>query len=89
MFDDYWRTCCWILLEKGPSIHHISEDQQFLEKIIFYQLMKVANRRDQGTSQAPTPPSGAGQALAAPPYDVATLAHVCHHPLAYMVVPKT
>jgi hypothetical protein len=38
-----------ILLEKGPSRHHISEDQQFQEnihKFIFYQKMKVARRRE-------------------------------------------
>jgi hypothetical protein len=37
-----------ILLEKGPSRHHISEDQQFqenIEKFIYYQKTKVARRR--------------------------------------------
>jgi hypothetical protein len=37
-----------ILLEKGPSRHHISEDQQFQEntqKFIYYQKTKVARRR--------------------------------------------
>jgi hypothetical protein len=36
-----------ILLEKGPSRHHISEDQQFqgnTQKFIYYQKMKVARR---------------------------------------------
>jgi hypothetical protein len=40
-----------ILLEKGPSRHHISEDQQFqenIQKFIFYQMMKVAKRRERG-----------------------------------------
>jgi hypothetical protein len=38
-----------ILLEKGPSRHHISEDQKFQEnkqKFIFYQKTKVARRRE-------------------------------------------
>jgi hypothetical protein len=38
-----------ILLEKGLSRHHISEDQQFQEntqKFIFYQKTKVARRRE-------------------------------------------
>jgi hypothetical protein len=38
-----------ILLEKGPSRHHISEDQQFQEntqKFIYYQKTKVARRRE-------------------------------------------
>jgi hypothetical protein len=37
-----------ILLQKGPSKHHISEDQQFQEntqKYIFYQKTEVARRR--------------------------------------------
>jgi hypothetical protein len=40
-----------ILLEKGPSRHHISEDQQFQEntqKFIFHQKTKVARRRERG-----------------------------------------
>jgi hypothetical protein len=38
-----------IMLEKGPSRHHISEDQQFQEntwKFKFYQKTKVARRRE-------------------------------------------
>jgi hypothetical protein len=42
----------------------------------------------EGSSQGPTPPGGAGQALATPPSGVATLAHVYHRPLAYMIVPE-
>jgi hypothetical protein len=37
-----------ILLEKGPSRHHISEDQQFqrnIHKFIYYQKTKVARMR--------------------------------------------
>jgi hypothetical protein len=37
-----------ILLKKGPSRHHISEDQQFqrnIQKFIYYQKTKVARRR--------------------------------------------
>jgi hypothetical protein len=40
-----------ILLEKGLSRHHISEDRQFqenTEKFIFYQKTKVARRRERG-----------------------------------------
>jgi hypothetical protein len=40
-----------ILLEKGPSRHHISEDQQFQEntqKFIFCRKMEVVRRRRQG-----------------------------------------
>jgi hypothetical protein len=40
-----------ILLEKGPSRYHISEDHQFqgnTQKFIFHQMMKVARRRERG-----------------------------------------
>jgi hypothetical protein len=40
-----------ILLEKGPSRHHISEDQQFQEntkKFIFHRKTEVARRRGRG-----------------------------------------
>jgi hypothetical protein len=40
-----------ILLEKGPSRHHISEDEQFQEntqKFILHQKTKVARRRERG-----------------------------------------
>jgi hypothetical protein len=36
MFDDHWRICCRSQdsARKGPSIHHISEDQENSRKII-------------------------------------------------------
>jgi hypothetical protein len=43
-----------ILLEKGSSRHHISEDQQFqrnTEKFIYYKKTKVAKRRSQEEQQ--------------------------------------
>jgi hypothetical protein len=43
-----------ILLEKGPSRHHISEDQQFqrnIHKFIYYQNKKVARRRSREEQQ--------------------------------------
>jgi hypothetical protein len=80
-----------ILLEKGPSRHHISEDQKFhrnTQKFIYYQKTKVARRRKREELQGGTPPGGAGPPLAVPPWGEATLAHSCHHPLAYNVVPE-
>jgi hypothetical protein len=78
-----------ILLEKGPSRHHISEDRQFQEntqKFIFHQ--KTPEGESKGSSQGPTPPGGVGQPLAAPPSGVDTLAHFCQCPLVYIIVPK-
>jgi hypothetical protein len=35
MFEDHWRICCWSQdsTGKGPSRHHISEDQENSRKI--------------------------------------------------------
>jgi hypothetical protein len=43
-----------ILLEKGPSRRHISEDQQFQEntqKFIYYQKTKIAKRGERKEQQ--------------------------------------
>jgi hypothetical protein len=43
-----------ILLEKGPSRHHISEDKKFQEntqKFIYYQKTKVAKRGERKEQQ--------------------------------------
>jgi hypothetical protein len=43
-----------ILVEKGPSRHHISEDQQFQEntqKFIYYKKTKVAKRGERKEQQ--------------------------------------
>jgi hypothetical protein len=43
-----------ILLEKGPSRHHISEDQQFqrnTQNFMYYKKMKEARRRKREEQQ--------------------------------------
>jgi hypothetical protein len=54
-----------ILLEKCPSRHHISEDQEIPEKyqeIIFYQKTEVARRRRQEGPQGSLTTRGRGPA---------------------------
>jgi hypothetical protein len=54
-----------ILLEKGPSRHHISEDQEILEKyqkIIFYQKIEEARRRRREGPQGSLTTRGRGPA---------------------------
>jgi hypothetical protein len=80
-----------ILLEKGPSRHHISKDQQFwrnTQKFIYYQKTEVARRRKQEEQQVGHTTRWHGSLLAAPPCGKATLAHSCHRPLAYIVIPE-
>jgi hypothetical protein len=52
-----------ILLEKGPSRHHISEDQEILEKyqkIIFYQKTEEVGRRRRQEQQGRLTTRGCG-----------------------------
>jgi hypothetical protein len=55
-----------ILLEKGPSRHHISEDQEILEKyheIIFCQKTEEARRRRREEQQGGLTTRGHGPTL--------------------------
>jgi hypothetical protein len=80
-----------ILLEKGPSRHHISEDQEILEntrKLYFTRRLKKPEGEGERSNRASSPPGGAGPPLVAPAYGEATLAHFCHRPFAYFIVPE-
>jgi hypothetical protein len=48
-----------ILLEKGPSMHHISEEQQSpknIQKILFYQMTEEARRGQRWARRGPYHP---------------------------------
>jgi hypothetical protein len=80
-----------ILLEKGPSRHHVSEDQEILEKyqkIIFRQKTKEARRRRREEPQGGLTTRGMGPPLAALACGESTLAHYCHRPFTYIIIPK-
>jgi hypothetical protein len=78
-----------ILLEKGPSRHHVSEDQEITEKyqkIMFRQKTEEARRRRREEPQVGLTHWGAGPPLAASACGEATLAHYCHRPFAYIII---
>jgi hypothetical protein len=80
-----------IRLEKGPSRHHVSEDQEIPEryqKITFRQKTKEARRRRREEPQGGLTHKGASPPLATPACGEATLAHYCHRPFAYIIVPE-
>jgi hypothetical protein len=80
-----------ILLEKGPSRHHVSEYQEIPEKyqkIMFRQKTEAARRRRREEPQGGLTTRGAGPPLATLACGEATLAHYCHCPFAYIVIPK-
>jgi hypothetical protein len=84
-----------ILLEKGPSRHHILEDQEIPEKfqkntrkLYFAGRLRKPEGGGERSYRAGTHTGGAGPPLAAPACCVAALAHFCHHPFAYFIVPE-
>jgi hypothetical protein len=80
-----------ILLEKGPSRHHISKIRKIPEKyqkIIFCRKTEEARRRRQEGPQGILTTRGAAQPLAAPPCGESPLAHYCHRPFAYFIIPE-
>jgi hypothetical protein len=50
--------------------------------------MKVARRRRREEQQGGLTTRGAGPPLAVPPCGEATMAHYCHRPLVYIIIPE-
>jgi hypothetical protein len=70
-----------ILLEKGPSRHHVSADQEIPEKyqknnrkLYFAKRLKKPKGGNERSNKVGSPTGGAGPPLAAPTYGEATLA---------------
>jgi hypothetical protein len=80
-----------ILLEKAPSRHHILKDQKIpkkYQKLYFTRRLKKPEGEGERSNRAGSPLGGAGPPLAAPACGEATLAHFCHCPFAYFIVPE-
>jgi hypothetical protein len=80
-----------ILLVKAPPRHHISKDQEILEKyqeIIFYHKTEEARTRRREEQHDRLTTRGAGPPLAAPAFGEATLAYFYHCPFTYFIVPE-
>jgi hypothetical protein len=80
-----------ILLEKGPSRHHISKIRKILEntrKLYFIRRLKKPEREGERGHRASSPPGGAAQPLAAPPCGESPLAHFCYRSFTYFSVPE-
>jgi hypothetical protein len=56
-----------ILLEKGPSRHHVSEDQENSRKLYFTRRLKKPEGGNERSSRVGSPPGGVGPPLAMPP----------------------
>jgi hypothetical protein len=78
-----------ILLEKGPSRHH--EDQEIPKnprKLYFARRLKEPEGGGERGHRVGSPPGGPAPPLSTPASGVATLAHYCHCPFAYIIIPK-
>jgi hypothetical protein len=78
-----------ILLEKGPSRHHVSEDQKIpkkTRKLYFTRRLKKPEGGGERSHREGSHTGGTGPPLAAPACCEATLAHYCHRPFAYFIV---
>jgi hypothetical protein len=80
-----------ILLKKGLSRHHVSEDQEIpknTRKLYFATRLKKPEGGSERSHRVGSPTGGTGPPLAVPPCGEATLAHYCHRPFTYFIVPK-
>jgi hypothetical protein len=78
-----------ILLEKDRQdtiFWKIRKFQKNTRKLYFTKRLKKPEGGGERDHRAASPPGGAAQPLATPPYGEGTLAHYCHHPFAYFIV---
>jgi hypothetical protein len=66
----------------------IRKFQKNTTKLYFARRLKKPEGGGERSHRAGSPTGGVGPPLAAPACGVATLAHYCHHPFAYITVPE-
>jgi hypothetical protein len=66
----------------------IRKFQKNTRKLYFARRVKKPEGGGERSHRVGSPPGGAGPPLAAPACGEATLAHYCHRPFAYIVVPE-
>jgi hypothetical protein len=66
----------------------IRKFQKNTRKLYFARRVKEAEGGGERSHRVGSPPGGAGSPLASPAYGEATLAHYCHRPFAYIIIPK-
>jgi hypothetical protein len=79
----YWKKD-----RQDTMFRKIRKFQKNTRKLYFARRLKNPEGGDGRRSRVGSPPGGAGPPLAAPPYGEATLAHDCHRPLTYIVIPE-
>jgi hypothetical protein len=80
-----------ILLEKGPSRHHIRKIKKFQKntrKLYFTRRLNKPEGEGERGHRVASPPGGAAQPLAALPCGESPLAHYSQSPFAYFIVPE-
>jgi hypothetical protein len=79
---------CWKKDCQDTMFRKIRKFQKNTRKLYFARRLKRPEGGDERSHRVGSPTGGAGPPLAAPAYGEGTLAHYCHHPFAYIIVPK-
>jgi hypothetical protein len=66
----------------------IRKFQKNIRKLYFARRLKKPEGGGERSHRVGSPPGGAGPPLATPAYGEATLAHFCHRPFTYFIVPE-
>jgi hypothetical protein len=79
---------CWKKDRQDTIFRKIWKFQKNTRKLYFARRLKKPEGGGERSHMVGSPTGGAGPPLAAPPCGEATLAHYCHRPFAYFIVPE-
>jgi hypothetical protein len=79
---------CWKKDRQGTIFRRSGKFQKNTKKLYFTRRLKKPEGEGERGHRAASPPGGAAQPLAAPPYGEIPLAHFCHRPFAYFIIPE-
>jgi hypothetical protein len=79
---------CWKKDRQDTIFRKIGKFQKNTRKLYFARRLRKPEGGDERSHRAGTHTGGVGPPLAAPAYCVAALAHFCHRPFAYLIIPK-
>jgi hypothetical protein len=79
---------CWKKDHQDTIFRRSGNFQKNTRKLYFTRRLKKPEGGGERGHRAASPPGGVAQPLAAPPCGESPLAHFCHRPFAYFIVPE-
>jgi hypothetical protein len=79
---------CWKKDHQDTMFRKIRKFQKNTRKLYFARRLEKPEGGGERSHRVNSPTGGAGPPLAAPACGEATLAHYCHRPFAYIIIPK-